>query len=182
MTTDKLFTQLEGIRDRIHVPMIVMGYFNPIMQYGVERFCKRCQEVGIDGLIIPDLPADVYHEQYQSLFQQYGLLNMFLITPQTPEERIRYIDQVSEGFIYMVSSAATTGAQGSFGDTQQHYFQRIADMKLQSKLLVGFGISNAETYKAAVTHSQGAIIGSAFIKHLEANGNQSVQEFVKTIR
>ena len=182
MTTDKLFTQLEGIRDRIHVPMIVMGYFNPIMQYGVERFCKRCQEVGIDGLIIPDLPADVYHEQYQSLFQQYGLLNMFLITPQTPEERIRYIDQVSEGFIYMVSSAATTGAQGSFGDIQQHYFQRIADMKLQSKLLVGFGISNAETYKTAVAHSQGAIIGSAFIKHLEANGNQSVQEFVKTIR
>ena len=176
MTTDKLFTQLEGIRDRIHVPMIVMGYFNPMMQYGVERFCKRCQEVGIDGLIIPDLPADVYHEQYQSLFQQYGLLNMFLITPQTPEERIRYIDQVSEGFIYMVSSAATTGAQGSFGDTQQHYFQRIADMKLQSKLLVGFGISNAETYQAAVAHSQGAIIGSAFIKHLEANGNQSVQD------
>jgi len=182
MTTDKLFTQLEGIRDRIHVPMIVMGYFNPMMQYGVERFCKRCQEVGIDGLIIPDLPADVYHEQYQSLFQQYGLLNMFLITPQTPDERIRYIDQVSEGFIYMVSSAATTGAQGSFGDTQQHYFQRIADMKLQSKLLVGFGISNAETYQAAVAHSQGAIIGSAFIKHLEANGNQSVREFVKTIR
>jgi len=182
MTTDKLFTQLEGIRTRIHVPLIVMGYFNPMMQYGVERFCKRCQEVGIDGLIIPDLPADVYHTQYQSLFQQYGLLNMFLITPQTPDERIRYIDQVSEGFIYMVSSAATTGAQGSFGDTQQHYFQRIADMKLQSKLLVGFGISNAETYQSAVAHSQGAIIGSAFIKHLEANGNQSVQAFVKTIR
>ena len=182
MTTDKLFTQLEGIRDHIHAPLIVMGYFNPMMQYGVERFCKRCLEVGIDGLIIPDLPADVYHEQYQSLFQQYGLLNMFLITPQTPDERILYIDQVSEGFIYMVSSAATTGAQGSFGDTQQHYFQRIADMKLQSKLLVGFGISNAETYQAAVAHSQGAIIGSAFIKHLEANGNQSVQEFVKTIR
>ena len=182
MTTDKLFTQLEGIRVRIHVPLIVMGYFNPMMQYGVERFCKRCQEVGIDGLIIPDLPADVYHTQYQNLFQQYGLLNMFLITPQTPDERIRYIDQVSEGFIYMVSSAATTGAQGSFGDTQQHYFQRIADMKLQSKLLVGFGISNAETYQSAVAHSQGAIIGSAFIKHLEANGNQSVQAFVKTIR
>jgi len=182
MTSDKLFTQLKGIRDHIHAPLIVMGYFNPMMQYGVERFCKRCLEVGIDGLIIPDLPADVYHEQYQSLFQQYGLLNMFLITPQTPDERILYIDQVSEGFIYMVSSAATTGAQGSFGDTQQHYFQRIADMKLQSKLLVGFGISNAETYQAAVAHSQGAIIGSAFIKHLEANGNQSVQEFVKTIR
>lgn len=182
MTTDKLFSQLEGIRNRIHVPLIVMGYYNPMMQYGVERFCKRCQQVGIDGLIIPDLPADVFQEQHQKLFQQYGLLNMFLITPQTPDQRIRYIDDLSEGFIYMVSSAATTGAQGSFGDTQQHYFQRIADMKLQSKLLVGFGISNAETYQAAVAHSQGAIIGSAFIKHLEANGNQSVHEFVKTIR
>ena len=182
MTSDKLFTQLEGIRECIHVPLIVMGYFNPMMQYGVERFCKRCQEVGIDGLIIPDLPADVYHEQYQSLFQEYGLLNMFLITPQTPDDRIRYIDQVSAGFIYLVSSAATTGAQGSFGDTQEQYFQRIADMKLQSKLLVGFGISNSETYQAAVAHSQGAIIGSAFIKHLEANGNQSVRDFVKTIR
>ena len=182
MTTDKLFNQLEGIRDRIHVPLIMMGYFNPLMQYGVERFCKRCQEVGIDGLIIPDLPVDVYHEQYQSLFQQYGLLNMFLITPQTPDDRIRFIDQASTGFIYMVSSAATTGTQGSFGNTQQKYFQRIADMKLQSKLLVGFGISNAETYQAAVAQSQGAIIGSAFIKHLEANGNKSVQDFVKTIR
>ena len=182
MTTDKLFIQLEGIRDRIHVPLIIMGYFNPMMQYGVERFCKRCQEVGIDGLIIPDLPVEVYHEQYQSLFHQYGLLNMFLITPQTPDERIRYIDQLSEGFIYLVSSAATTGTQGSFGDTQQHYFERIADMKLQSKLLVGFGISNGETYKAAVANSQGAIIGSAFIKHLEANGKQSVREFVETIR
>ena len=182
MTTEKLFRQLEGIRNRIHVPLIVMGYFNPMMQYGVERFCKRCQEVGIDGLIIPDLPADVYHEQYKSLFQKYGLLNMFLITPQTPDDRIRYIDKVSEGFIYMVSSAATTGVQGSFGDTQEQYFQRISEMKLQSKILVGFGISNAETYQAAITHSQGAIIGSAFIKHLEANGKQSVREFVKTIR
>ena len=182
MTSDKLFTQLEGIRECIHVPLIVMGYFNPMMQYGVERFCKRCQEVGIDGLIIPDLPADVYHEQYKSLFQKYGLLNMFLITPQTPDDRIRYIDKVSEGFIYMVSSAATTGVQGSFGDTQEQYFKRISEMKLQSKILVGFGISNAETYQAAITHSQGAIIGSAFIKHLEANGKQSVREFVKTIR
>ena len=182
MTTDKLFSQLEGIREKIHIPLIVMGYFNPMMQYGVERFCQRCQEVGIDGLIIPDLPVDVYHEQYQKTFQDYGLMNMFLITPQTPDERIRYIDKVSEGFIYMVSSAATTGAQGSFGDTQQHYFQRIADMKLQSKLLVGFGISNAETYKAATANSKGAIIGSAFIKHLERNGSQSVKQFVSTIR
>lgn len=182
MTTDTLFEQLKDVRKHIHVPLIVMGYFNPMMQYGVERFCQKCQEVGIDGLIIPDLPVDVYHEQYQELFQQYGLLNMFLITPQTPEERIRYIDKVSEGFIYMVSSAATTGAQSSFGDTQTEYFKRIGAMKLNAKLLVGFGISNAETYQAATAHSKGAIIGSAFIKHLEANGADSVASFIKQIR
>ena len=182
MTTDKLFDQLQGIRKTIDVPLIVMGYFNPIMQFGVERFCKRCQEVGIDGLIIPDLPVDVYHEKYQKLFQQYGLLNMFLITPQTPDDRIDYIDKVSEGFIYMVSSAATTGAQGSFGNEQEQYFKRIGAMNLKSKLLVGFGISNRETYDAAVAHSQGAIIGSAFIKHLEKNGSNSVKKFIEQIR
>jgi len=182
MTTDKLFDQLQGIRKTIDVPLIVMGYFNPMMQFGVERFCKRCQEVGIDGLIIPDLPVDVYHEKYQKLFQQYGLLNMFLITPQTPDDRIHYIDKVSEGFIYMVSSAATTGAQGSFGNEQEQYFKRIGAMNLKSKLLVGFGISNRETYDAAVAHSQGAIIGSAFIKHLEKNGSNSVKKFIEQIR
>ena len=182
MTTDKLFDQIQGIRKTIDVPLIVMGYFNPMMQFGVERFCKRCQEVGIDGLIIPDLPVDVYHEKYQKLFQQYGLLNMFLITPQTPNDRIDYIDKVSEGFIYMVSSAATTGAQGSFGNEQEQYFKRIGAMNLKSKLLIGFGISNRETYDAAVAHSQGAIIGSAFIKHLEKNGSNSVKKFIEQIR
>jgi tryptophan synthase alpha chain len=182
MTTDKLFDQLKDIRHYIKVPLIVMGYFNPMMQYGVERFCQRCQEVGIDGLIIPDLPVEVYHEKYQELFQQYGLLNMFLITPQTPDERIRFIDKVSEGFIYMVSSAATTGAQSSFGNTQEAYFKRIEAMNLNAKLLVGFGISNAETYQAATAHSKGAIIGSAFIKNLEAKGVNSVQDFIRTIR
>ncbi len=182
MTTDKLFDQLKDIRQYIKVPLIVMGYFNPMMQYGVERFCQRCQEVGIDGLIIPDLPVEVYHEKYQELFQQYGLLNMFLITPQTPDERIRFIDKVSEGFIYIVSSAATTGAQSSFGNTQEAYFKRIEAMNLNAKLLVGFGISNAETYQAATAHSKGAIIGSAFIKNLEAKGVNSVQDFIRTIR
>ncbi|MBL6646786.1 MAG: tryptophan synthase subunit alpha [Flavobacteriaceae bacterium] len=182
MTTEKLFSQLEGVRDKIHVPLVVMGYFNPMMQYGVERFCKRCQEVGVDGLIVPDLPVDVYHEQYQSVFQQHGLMNMFLITPQTPDSRIRYIDEVSEGFIYMVSSAATTGAKSSFGDEQEAYFKRIASMGLKSKLLVGFGISNSTTYQAAVAHSKGAIIGSAFIKHLKNHGSDSVANFIKQIR
>ncbi len=181
MTTDKLFEQLKDVRKDINVPLIIMGYFNPMMQYGVEKFCKKCQEVGVDGLIIPDLPVDVYHEQYQELFKQYGLLNMFLITPQTPEERIRFIDSVSEGFIYMVSSAATTGAKSSFGEEQTHYFKRIGEMGLKAKLLVGFGISNAETYQAATANSNGAIIGSAFIKHLDAHGATSVMDFINQI-
>ena len=182
MTTDKLFDQLTGIREHIKVPLIVMGYFNPMMQYGVARFCKRCREVGVDGLIIPDLPVDVYHEQFQNIFQKYGILNMFLITPQTPVERILYIDKVSEGFIYMVSSASTTGAISSFGDLQTEYFKRIGAMNLNAKLMVGFGISNAETYNSAIKYSKGAIIGSAFIKHLDSNGADSVEDFIKKIR
>ena len=130
MTTDLLFNQLKDIRKTIHIPLVLMGYFNPMMQYGIEKFCQRCQEVGIDGLIIPDLPVNVYHERYQKTFESYGLLNMFLITPQTPDNRIRFIDKVSEGFIYMVSSASVTGAKNTFGDTQSAYFKRIETMQL----------------------------------------------------
>ena len=182
MTTDKLFSQLENIREEIHIPLVLMGYFNPMMQYGVEKFCQRCQAIGIDGLIIPDLPVDVYHDQYKSLFDQYGLYNMFLITPQTAEQRIRYIDKVSNGFIYMVSSASVTGAKSTFGNTQTAYFQRIADMHLDTPTVVGFGISNADTYTAATANSKGAIIGSAFIKFLEEKGVAHIEEFVRSIR
>ena len=164
MTTETLFNQLEGIRKSIHIPLVLMGYFNPMMQYGIEKFCARCQAIGIDGLIIPDLPVDVYHEQYKPLFDQYGLYNMFLITPQTSEERIRYIDSVSSGFIYMVSSASVTGAKSDFGAEQASYFERIAQLGLNTPTVVGFGISNAATFQAATQHSKGAIIGSAFIK------------------
>ena len=182
MTTEKLFTQLKNIREHIDIPLVLMGYFNPMMQYGIEKFCQRCEAIGIDGLIIPDLPVDVYHEDYKALFDQHGLYNMFLITPQTPEERIRYIDQVSNGFIYMVSSAAVTGAQSSFGNTQTDYFQRIANMNLNTPTVVGFGISNAQTYEAASSHSRGAIIGSAFIKFLEKEGVNKIGDFVQSIR
>ena len=182
MTTEKLFTQLENIREHIDIPLVLMGYFNPMMQYGIEKFCQRCEAIGIDGLIIPDLPVDVYHEQYKALFDQHGLYNMFLITPQTPENRIRYIDEVSNGFIYMVSSAAVTGAQSSFGNTQTDYFQRIAAMELNTPTVVGFGISNAETYNAATAHSKGAIIGSAFIKFLEKKGVDQIKDFIQSIR
>jgi tryptophan synthase alpha chain len=182
MTTEKLFTQLENIREHIDIPLVLMGYFNPMMQYGIEKFCQRCEAIGIDGLIIPDLPVDIYHNDYKALFDQHGLYNMFLITPQTPEVRIRYIDEVSNGFIYMVSSAAVTGAQSSFGITQTDYFERIANMNLNTPTVVGFGISNAQTYEAASLHSRGAIIGSAFIKFLEKEGVGKIEEFIRSIR
>ena len=182
MTTEKLFSQLDNIREQIDIPLILMGYFNPMMQYGIEKFCQRCEAIGIDGLIIPDLPVDVYHEEYKNLFEQHGLFNMFLITPQTPEERIRYIDNVSNGFIYMVSSASVTGAKNTFGQTQTDYFDRIAKMNLNTPTVVGFGISNAVTYQAATTHSKGAIIGSAFIQFLENEGVHKIGEFIRSIR
>jgi len=182
MTTEKLFQQLEDIRETVSIPLIMMGYFNPMLQYGIENFCKKCAEIGIDGLIIPDLPLEVYTKEYQAIFQQYGLQNIFLITPQTSEKRIRQIDEASEGFIYMVSSASITGAKNSFGDAQQNYFERIDQMQLQHPQIVGFGISNTETFDKATQFAKGAIIGSAFIKHLTENGTQNINSFVEQIR
>jgi tryptophan synthase alpha chain len=181
MSTDKLFDQLQSIRDTVSIPLIIMGYFNPMLQYGVEAFCQKCQETGIDGLIIPDLPVDVYHEEYKTVFDSYGLINVFLITPQTSDERIRFIDSVSDGFIYMVSSASTTGAKTGFGPEQSQYFDRIAQMNLNNPQIVGFGISNHHTFQAATRHAKGAIIGSAFIKHLTKYGKASAATFIETI-
>ena len=181
MTTEVLFNQLKDIRKTVNIPLIIMGYFNPMLQYGVEAFCKKCQEIGIDGLIIPDLPVDVYHDDYKSTFEKYGLINVFLITPQTSDERIRYIDSISNGFIYMVSSASTTGAQSGFGDEQTQYFKRIADMKLENPQIVGFGISNNETFTQTTKYSKGAIIGSAFVKHITNNGSKNINTFVNSI-
>lgn len=181
MHTALLFEQLKDIRKEVTIPLILMGYFNPMLQYGVEAFCEKCHEIGIDGFIIPDLPAQVYHEEYKSIFDRYGLLNIFLITPQTSDERIRYMDSISEGFIYMVSSASTTGAQSGFGAVQQNYFKRVADLNLKNPQIVGFGISNHETFTQATTHAKGAIIGSAFINHIEANGVDKINEFVAGI-
>ena len=159
-----------------------MGYFNPILQFGIENFCKECELAGIDGLIIPDLPVDVFKENYQSLFNKHKLLNMFLISPQTSDQRIRFIDKVSNGFIYMVSSFSITGAVNSFGKSQIDYFERINKMNLRSKLLIGFGISNKNTFNDAVTYSKGAIIGSAFIKFLKTNKIQNIKNFIDQIR
>ncbi len=182
MTTDILFEQLQGIRDHIKIPLLIMGYFNPMMQYGIESFCRKCQETGIDGLIIPDLPVDVYHSQYQEIFEKYGLINVFLITPQTSEERIRFIDRISNGFIYMVSSASTTGAKNTFGSEQKNYFERISAMNLKAPQIVGFGISNRDTFDLATRSTSGAIIGSAFVKFLEKKGVDAIPDFIKGIR
>ena len=182
MTTQLLFDQLKDIRKTVSIPLIIMGYFNPMLQYGIENFCKKCQEIGIDGLIIPDLPVDVYADQYKATFEKYGLINVFLITPQTSIERIHFIDSVSNGFIYMVSSASVTGSQSGFGATQEDYFKRIAEMNLKNPQVIGFGINNAETFNQATQFAQGAIIGSAFIQYLTENGTGKIAEFVQAIR
>ncbi|MBL7471622.1 tryptophan synthase subunit alpha [Robertkochia sediminum] len=182
MTTEKLFEQLEDIREDVDIPLIIMGYFNPMLQYGVEAFCKRCAAIGIDGLIIPDLPVEVYEASYKDIFETYGLANIFLITPQTSEARVRKIDATSEGFIYMVSSASVTGAKSTFGNAQEEYFDRIAALNLETPRIVGFGISNAETFNTATKKADGAIIGSAFIKHLTHHGVEKIKDFIAAIR
>lgn len=182
MTTEMLFKQLKDIRKTVKIPLIIMGYFNPMLQYGVEAFCKKCKEIGIDGLIIPDLPVDVYNDEYKSIFDKYGLINVFLITPQTPVERINFIDSISSGFIYMVSSASVTGSSSGFGAEQTDYFKRISDMKLKNLLIIGFGISNHETFSQATAYANGAIIGSAFIKHLTNEGIRTIDTFVQQIK
>lgn len=182
MTTEKLFEQLENIRETVAIPLIIMGYFNPIFQYGVEAFCAKCQEIGVDGLILPDLPLDIYQNEYETIFKKYGLLNTFLITPQTSDERIHQIDAASDGFIYMVSSASVTGSKSGFGTTQTEYFERIAKMKLKNPQIVGFGIKDAATFKAATKNANGAIIGSAFIKYLTENGVKNTASFIKTLQ
>jgi len=182
MTTETLFEQLKDIRKTVSIPLIIMGYFNPMLQFGVDAFCNKCNEIGIDGIIMPDLPLDVYQADYEAIFKKYGLINVFLITPQTSDERIRQIDEASNGFIYMVSSASVTGSKSGFGITQTEYFDRIAKMNLKNPQIVGFGIKDAETFQAATKNAKGAIIGSAFIKHLSLNGIDSIDHFVEKIR
>ena len=182
ITTEILFEQLKDIRKTVQIPLIIMGYFNPMLQYGVEAFCKKCSEIGIDGLIIPDLPVDVYNEEYQSIFEMFGLINVFLITPQTSNNRIHFIDSISNGFIYMVSSAGVTGSQSGFGDNQKEYFKRISNMDLKNPQIVGFGINNSDTFNDDTKYAKGAIIGSAFIKFLTDNSVNNIHKFVESIR
>jgi tryptophan synthase alpha chain len=183
MSVHKLFDQLKDIRQSVDIPLILMGYINPVIQFGVDAFCQKCREVGIDGLIIPDLPLAVYEEEYQAIFEANNLHNIFLITPQTSDDRLRRIDEASSGFIYMVSSNSTTGAKKGVTDFQNTYFERISKFGLKNPRLIGFGISNAETFRNACHYAHGAIIGSAFVNVLGTDLplETKVSQFVKTI-
>lgn len=167
-----LFEQLRDIRSDVRIPLILMGYLNPIMKFGFETFCQKCVECGIDGVIIPDLPFKDYEETYKPIADRYDIRVIMLITPETSEARVREIDEHTDGFIYMVSSAATTGAQKDFDNQKQAYFKKIQDMHLRNPRMVGFGISNKQTFDAACANSSGAIIGSRFVTLLnEAEGD-----------
>ena len=172
MSVHLLLQQLKDIKEQVSIPLILMGYLNPILHYGIEPFCHDAAEAGVSGLIIPDLPFDDYLTQVKPVADRYNLRVIMLITPETSEERIRFIDRHTDGFIYMVSSAAITGAQRSFDEQKQEYFRRIDQMQLRNPRMIGFGISNAQTLKAAQDNAAGAIIGSKFVTLLsECQGN-----------
>ena len=183
-TLELLFEQLAGIRALSSIPLVYMGYVNQLMQFGIEKFCKKCEEVGIDGLIIPDLPLGFYRRKYQKPMQAAGLYNIRLVGPQSTDERILELDAASEGFLYAVSSSATTGGKSGFGAAQIDYLDRLGRLKLKSPIMVGFGISNAETFRTACSRSRGAIIGSAFVRAIAQPGDlsENIRNFVAEIR
>jgi len=182
MSTQLLFEQLKDIRKTIHIPLIIMGYFNPMLQYGVDAFLAQCAAIGIDGIIMPDLPLAEYELHYKDLYEKHGIKNIFLITPQTSDLRIKAIDAASDAFIYLVSTASVTGSKRGFGTEQEAYFKRIKDMNLKNPLVVGFGIHDAHTFEQATQNTSGAIIGSAFIKTITAEGLSGIAPFIKSLR
>jgi len=183
MKLSLLFEQLKELRSKVQIPVLLMGYVNPIIQFGIENFCRKCAEVGIDGTIIPDLPIQEYEEHYAAHFEEAGLANIFLISPNTGAKRIAEIDEKSTGFIYMVSSAGVTGAKSEVQEGQLDYFKRIADMKLKSPKLIGFGISNSQTFHSACKYAEGAIIGSAFVNQLKEDASdEGIRDFIHSIR
>ena len=163
MSLGKIFAQLKAVKDEISIPLVLMGYLNPIMQYGIERFCRSCVESGVAGAIIPDLPFKDYLDTVKPVADRHGVRIIMLITPETSDERIRFIDEHTDGFIYMVSSAATTGAQKLFDEKKQEYFRRINAMGLRNPRMIGFGISNRQTLESSQANAAGAIIGSKFV-------------------
>ena len=183
MTLQVLFEQLRDLRKHVSIPVFLMGYVNPVIQFGVENFCKACREVGVNGTIIPDLPMYEYEELYKSTFEENGISNIFLVTPQTSAQRIRKIDKLSSSFIYLLSSNSTTGKNLEVKDQAESYFKRIQDMDLDNPFIIGFGISNQETFRKATTYANGAIVGTAFVKLLaEEDYLKKIPEFIKSLR
>ena len=184
MSVKLLFEQLSRVRETTDLPLILMGYINPVFKFGMENFLVKCRKTGIDGVIIPDLPVEEYMRSYKTLFEENGIFNIFLISPQTPVERITYLDSVSKGFLYMVSSAATTGSINNFDESQIAYFKKVNDLKLKTPRLTGFGISSNETFTQACNFSSGAIIGSSFISALDGNGSlsENIHGFITEIK
>ncbi|MFY0603704.1 MAG: tryptophan synthase subunit alpha [Flavobacteriaceae bacterium] len=178
---DIVFAQLLSIKETNKTPLVLMGYLNQLLKYGEDRFCQKLVDCGIDTVIIPDLPMVEFENHYQALFSTYGITNVFLITPQTSEERIRKIDLLSKAFIYVVASSSITGAKGEISKSQINYFERIKSMGLKSKLIIGFGISDKLTFNTACTYANGAIIGSAFIKFLDKKGTKKIGDFISPI-
>ena len=184
MSVNLLFEQLSKIREKTDIPLILMGYINPIYKFGIQNFLEKCSETGIDGTIIPDLPVDEYVESYEPLFEKLNILNIFLVTPQTTVERICYLDGISKGFLYLVSSSATTGSTNSFDDSQIARLEKFNHLNLKTPRLIGFGISDNKTFDQACSLASGAIIGSSFIRALEKEGplSENIKQFVRQIR
>lgn len=184
MNLDLLLEHLSTLRERVEIPVLLMGYLNPVLQYGMERFLARAASVGVDGLILPDLPVRDFSEKYREMFEQHALRNVFLVTPQTSEERLRTLDDLSSGFLYVVSTPSITGSALAVEEKQDSYFQRLASMKLQNPLVVGFGVSDRGSFERVTRHCDGAIIGSAFLRWIKEQGTsqESVEKFVSQIR
>jgi tryptophan synthase alpha chain len=184
MNLKLLFKQLADIRKEVDIPLILMGYLNPVIQFGMEEFCKISSETGIDGVILPDLPPLVFTEEYSEIFKKYGLYNIMLVSPQSSPERISLIDSISRGFVYIVSSSGVTGKKGLFSDDQITYFRRVKAMGLKNPCMIGFGISDREAFLTAGEYARGGIIGSAFLNTLSQSGctESVISEFIKKFK
>lgn len=181
---DKLFSDLSEIIPQINIPLVMMGYFNTVLAYGVEEFLKKCNTIGIDSVILPDLPPEIYQEKYLKLFTTYNISPVFLVSPQTSKERLTYINQLSNAFVYAVADNSITGSKNKFSSFQITYFKRIKEFKFNVPVIIGFGISDKETYNEACKYANGVIIGSAFIKALDQSKNikKTIHEFIISIK
>lgn len=183
MNLNRLFEELKELRQRVSIPVLLMGYVNPIVQFGVERFCKQAAAVGVDGIIVPDLPMYEYEMLYANYFEDNNLSNIFLVTPQTSEERIRKIDDLSNSFIYLLSSSSITGGNLQLTDSIESYYNRIKAMELKNPTIIGFGISDHQSFSKACNYANGAIVGSAFVKLLgQENYMDKIPAFIKGIK